>query len=211
MAPPARFERPASNARKPKGDRYDVFGPKIGRAMTLFGRRALLTWTSLEADPKVDAYCERPLVIPGTARVVDFWVRSKDSECFVILLTQSELANEGNPCLPTKVQTWVDASRTTVVLTDPGEHSRRTVFLENWGSIIRDISSFSRYVPPRLAEEVRKAIRENVTIEQLERDFEDEDPVLVRVAAFGLLHQGRVLCPQLEQADLNSSMTFTPA
>lgn len=211
MLPPARFERPATDTRKKKGDRYDVFGVKINRPMTLFGRPALLAWTSLEANPMVDMYCERPVVIPGTARVVDFWVRTKDSEYFIILLTPSELASKEQPSLPTKVQVWVDTSSTTVVLMDPSEDERRAVFLENWGSIIRDLSAFSRYVPNALAEEVLKAIRKNVSIEQLEQDFGDEDPVLVRIAAFCLLHQGRVLCPQLEKFELNSSMTFAPA
>lgn len=211
MASSPRFERPSSKARNPKAGRYDAFGPKIHRAITLFGKPALLAWTSLEADAEVDIYCERPLVIPETSRVVDFWVQKKDSECFVILLRQSELAEHGKTSLPQKVQAWVDASRTTVLLVDPGEHARRIVLLENWGSIIRDLSAFSRYVPRVLPEEVRETIKEHVSLEQLERDFEHQDPVLVRVAVFSLLHQGRVLCPQLEHSEINSTMTFAPA
>lgn len=206
-----RFERPASNARNSVARRYDVFGPKIGRAITLFGQPALLAWTSLEADSGVDTYCERPLVIPETARVVDFWVRRKDSECFVILLRHSELAEEGKTCFPKKVQAWVEASRTTVVLLEPEQDADRLVLLKNWGSIIRDLSAFSRYVPRTLAVDIRAAIKEEISLEQLERDFEDQDPVLVRVAIFSLLHRGLVLCPQLKQCDLNASMTFMAA
>lgn len=211
MAPSLRFERPASNARNPKAHRYDVFGPKIKREISIFGQSALLLWTTLEADPDVDAYCERPLVIPETSRAVDFWVRRKGSDCFVILLKQSELEEDGSRSLPAKVQTWIDASRTAVVLVNPGELMPRKVLLENWGSIIRDLSAFSRYVPVKLTEEVRKAMQDTISLGQIERDFEDQDPVLARVALFSLLHQGLVLCPQLEHAPLSSSMMFAPA
>lgn len=211
MAPTPRFERPASNARNPKIPRYDAFGPKIARAVMLFGSPALLAWTSMEADPEVDVYCERPLVIPGTNRAVDFWVRSKDGEYFVILLRQSELPEDGKTCLPKKVQAWVDASRIKVVLAEPEQDACRILRLKNWGLIIRDLSAFSRYVPRVLVEDVRRPIQADVSLEQLERDFEDQDPVLVRVALFSLLHQGLVRCSQLEQSDFNSSMTFAPA
>jgi len=211
MAPNPRFERPASNARNSKAHRYDVFGPKVSRGLTIFGLPALLAWTGLEADPSVETYCERPLVIPETSRIVDFWVRRKDSEYFVILLRQSELPEEGETSLPKKVQSWLDASRTPVVLVDPADDVRRLVLLENWGSIIRDLSAFARYVPRVLSEEVHKAIEDGLALEQLEQDFEDQDPVLARVALFSLLHQGLALCPQLEHSPLNSSMTFTPA
>ena len=50
-----------------------------------------------------------------------------------------------------------------------------------------------------------------LALEQLEQDFDDQDPVLARVALFSLLHRGLALCPQLEHSPLNSSMTFTPA
>ena len=211
MAPNPRFVRPASNARNSKAHRYDVFGPKVSRELTIFGRPALLAWTSLEADPSVETYCERPLVIPETSRIVDLWVRRKDSECFVILLRQSELPEEGKISLPKKVQSWLDASRTPVVLVDPADDVRRLVLLENWGLIIRDLSAFARYVPRALSEEVHKAIEDGLALEQLEQDFDDQDPVLARVALFSLLHRGLALCPQLEHSPLNSSMTFTPA
>jgi len=211
MAQSLRFERPASNARNSKARRYDVFGPKINRAISIFGQPALLLWTMLEADPGVDAYCERPLVIPETSRAVDFWVRREGSDGFVILLKQSELEEDGSRSLPPKVQSWIDASRTAVILVDPAELMPRKVLLENWGSIIRDLSAFFRYVPVKLTEEVRKATQDTISLGQIEQDFEDQDPVLARVALFSLLHRGLVLCPELEHAPLSSSMMFASA
>ena len=82
MVTKVRFLKAADNSRPFKGHRYDVFGLKVDRSITLFGRNSLNTWVLLEADSNVVSYCERPLVIPDVKpkRVVDFWVNFLDRE-----------------------------------------------------------------------------------------------------------------------------------
>ncbi|CAD6561972.1 hypothetical protein LMG28727_07599 [Paraburkholderia kirstenboschensis] len=83
-----RFVRAVNSTRTYGAHRYDVFGPKVGRRLTLFGRCALDLWIRLESDAYVFGYCERPLCIPGTnpARPVDFWVRTPDEERLCVVL-----------------------------------------------------------------------------------------------------------------------------
>lgn len=66
MATTARFLKAAANSRPFKSHRYDVFGLKIERSLTLFGRAPLNAWILLEADATVISYCERPLIVPDT-------------------------------------------------------------------------------------------------------------------------------------------------
>jgi hypothetical protein len=77
-----RFPKPISNFRPYKSHRFDVFGLKVNRNLTLFSPAVLNTWLQLEADPLVLSYCERPTAIPDTAskRVVDFWVAYSNRE-----------------------------------------------------------------------------------------------------------------------------------
>lgn len=209
MAIKPRFERPASNARHPDAHRYDVFGPKVGREVTLFGLAALHAWIFLEADPAVEAYCERPLIIPESKRAADFWFRKTDSEGFILLLKESERADEGmENKLPKAVRAWVDSGTNVVHLINPEEQARADSFLENWQWIIQDVSAFSRYLPATLADEICGGVKDESTLEVLEREFLAVEPVLVRVAVFWLLHRGRLACPQLEHSAINESTVF---
>jgi hypothetical protein len=81
MIPP-RFVRAVNSTRRYGTHRYDLFGPKVGRRLTLFGQFALDQWVRLESDPHVVTYCERPLRIPDIkpSRLVDFRVRTRDGK-----------------------------------------------------------------------------------------------------------------------------------
>jgi hypothetical protein len=72
---------------RPRGaHRYDVFSLRLGR-LTLYRRGAFEAWLMLEADPAAKTFCERPgfMTIDGRRCIVDFWVRSDDHECLVVL------------------------------------------------------------------------------------------------------------------------------
>ena len=86
------YERAVETKRRPEQRRIEVFSPKIKRRLTLFSWDSHDAWLLLEADPTVQAFCERPAYVEGGAgRVLDFWVdhgghskfwalSSKDSE-----------------------------------------------------------------------------------------------------------------------------------
>jgi hypothetical protein len=56
----ARFQSAISTVR-PRGARViESYSPKLGRRLQCFGEDAFRQWICLEADPSVEAFCERP-------------------------------------------------------------------------------------------------------------------------------------------------------
>jgi hypothetical protein len=208
-----RFAKPADNSRPYGSRRYDVFAPKLNRTLTLFGRAALNAWVLLEADPDVVCYCERPLTIPDIKpkRVVDFWVKRRSRDEFLFLLRPSELdAGLGQPGSIPAFTTWAQQQDVALSFVDPADNEKRKFLLTNWGWIIRDLSAFGRFAPPALAEDLSKAIQSPTSFAGLERNFVEIDPILVRVAIYALLHQGRIKCQALEHGLLGSSTAVEP-
>jgi hypothetical protein len=96
-----RFWKAATDARPFGTHRFDVFGPKVARRLTLFGHRALQLWLRLESNPQVVTYCERPLLVREARgdRVAEFWVSTEQGEQLTIVLRPAEagLAARGSP------------------------------------------------------------------------------------------------------------------
>lgn len=198
-----RFSKAADNFRPYNSHRYDVFAPKLNRALTLFGRMPLDAWIILESDPDVECYCERPLVIPDTKpkRVVDFWVKRRKNDEFLFLLRPAEIAVglDDETTIPA-FRTWAKSNRVAIKFIDPTGFRQQKILLTNWGSIIRDLSAFGRFLPPDLCNNVLKTIQSPASLEYLERNFYDVDPVLVRIAVFSLVHRGQAVCRAIDSA-----------
>jgi hypothetical protein len=206
------FEKAADHTRPYGSHRYDVFAPKLRRPVTLFGREALDAWTSLESNPAVISYCERPLVVPKTTpkRVVDFWARTKDGGQFWVLLRASELDENMEPNLSSEFRSWCASGQHSVNFIRPDSLNVNKNLLDNWGWILRDLSAFGRLVDKKFVDAVRAAIRAPIEMARLENEFLERDPILVRVAVFSLLHCGHVLCRSLGDARISPSTVIEP-
>lgn len=213
MATKARFLKAADNSRPFKGHRYDVFGPKVDRSIALFGRNPLNAWVLLEADSTVLSYCERPLVIPDIKpkRVVDFWVSFLDREELWILQRQSEFGEDDYPAnaMPAFI-TWASSHGMVVRFMRPVDSTERITYLDNWGRIIRDLSANRRFVPPPMVERVRSCFTVPRPISTLSDLFPDEDPVLLRTAAFFLVHIGKLRCVNINDHPLGPASMLGP-
>lgn len=205
MATTAQFLKAADNSRPFKSHRYDVFGLKIDRSLTLFGRTPLNAWTLLEADSTVISYCERPLIVPDTKpkRLVDFWVRFRDREELWILLRHNQLdANtEPHDAMPA-FATWAASNKMAVRFVKPIDPVERKTYLDNWGRIIRELSANRRFVSPAMVERVRECFATPRPVAALTDLFADEDPALLRTAALSLVHAGRVRCADIDTQPL---------
>lgn len=192
-----RFHAAADSTRPFKSHRYDVFGLKVDRSVTLFGRGPLNAWICLEADPSVISYCERPLKVPETKlkRIVDFWVRHVGGEELWILWPKNEVEAGVDPHaeLPAFV-TWAASNKMAVRFVDPIDLVERAMFLDNWGKIIRELSANRRFVLPGTIERVRKCATDAYQLGALINRIPDEDPAIVRSAAYFLLHSGKLRC-----------------
>ena len=131
----ARFLKPADNTRPYKSHRYDPFGLKIDRNVTLFCRAPLNAWVLLEANPDVLSYCERPLLVPDTKskRVVDFWVGYRDGEELWILMRATEMDRNAEPqdVMPA-FATWAATNKMPVRFIQPVDEVEQMTFLDNW-------------------------------------------------------------------------------
>ena len=196
------FEKAADDTRPHGSHRYEVFAPKLGRAVTLFGRTALNAWTAIETDPAILSYCERPLVVPKVTpkRVADFWVKTKGGGQFWILLRPSEIDEDMAPELSPEFHSWAASGPHAVKFIKPDSLTVNKTLLDNWGWIIRDLSAFGRFVDKKFLDAVRKVIASPIDLMQLESEFLERDPILVRVAAFSLIHRGHARCPTIGDA-----------
>ncbi len=195
-----RFVR-AVNSTRPYGThRYDLFGPKIGRRLTLFGHFALDLWVRLESDPQVVTYCERPLQIPDVTppRIVDFWVRTRNDErlCLVLRTAESTSAAHGRSLFPA-FQSWSRASSLQLQMIHPQELDDPQVLRENRIMMLRYLAGSHALPVEELMSGVLTACCNGTTLAEVERQFATADPMLVRTAVFRLVLRGEVRCPAL--------------
>lgn len=196
-----RFAEPVSNDRPVKAHRFDVYSPKLRRQVTLFGRSALDLWTTLEGSPQVQSFCERPMKIPGLAknRCFDFWVSRPDGEELLVLLRPSEVTG-ATPAMKHEILASLDGTMHDGALVrclDPEHMCGHTITLANWGTIIRDLSAFERFVPQTLRRDLAEAIAQPKTIQQLQQQFASHDITTVKIGIYLLLHRGHAVCKQL--------------
>ncbi len=208
MATTARFLKATDNSRPFKSHRYDVFGLKIDRSLTLFGRAPLNAWILLEADSTVISYCERPLIVPDTKpkRLVDFWVRFRDRDELWILLRDGQLDGHADPqeTIPA-FATWAASNKMPIRLVKPFDPVERKTYLDNWGRIIRELSANRRFVSPATVERVRQCFCTPRPVAALSGLFPDEDPTLLHTAALSLVHTGRLHCADINEQLLGPS------
>lgn len=214
MATTARFLKAADNSRPFKSHRYDVFGLKIDRSLTLFALAPLNAWILLEADSTVISYCERPIIVPDTKpkRLVDFWVRFRDREELWVLLRDSQLGAKPEPHdeIPA-FATWAASNKMAVRFVKPIDPVERKTYLDNWGRIIRELSANRRFVSPGMVERVRECFATPRPVAALTGLFPDEDPALLRTAAFSLVHTGRLHCANIDTQPLGPASILEAA
>ncbi|WP_348698106.1 hypothetical protein [Duganella fentianensis] len=207
----SRFLTPADNSRPYKSHRYDVFGLKVERVVTLFGTRALMAWIRLEADPLVKTYCERPLVIPDIKpkRVLDFWVDYQGKQQLWLLRRPSE-ADLVSPeqALPA-FASWAATNKLELRFIGIDEVGP-PLYLDNWGRILRDLAANRRFVSAFLKARILENLTSARPLSSLCGMFPDEDPVLLRAAAYQLLHNGKLRCSNLDQMPLGPASIMEP-
>lgn len=213
MIPP-RFRR-AVNAGRPFGThRFDVFGPKVARPLTLHGWNALHLWLRLEADPRVITYCERPMHIPDARpmRLVDFWVREQAGERLLVVLRPAEAAADAQGArLFPAFDTWSRVQSMALRTLRPGELDDPELLRRNRLTMLRHVAAGMPVGSDVFAPDVLEACRNSVTLAELEQRFAPLDPSVLRAAAFRLVLGGALQCPTLatQPLGLNSTLVAT--
>ncbi|MBR7745225.1 hypothetical protein [Undibacterium baiyunense] len=203
MAKAACFVKAIDNARPYKSHRYDVFGPKVRRMLTLFGSYQIDTWLLLESNPLVLSYCERPVVIHDAKPklTVDFSVSYAERDELWLIDRDTGANFSLEKSFPIFLE-WARQNNFDVRTMSKKDPSISKIYLENWGYIVRDLSANSRYLNSHLLNSVLEVLEEPRPIIAVCNLFPLEDPVLVRVAVYSLLHSGKASCPDIKDSPL---------
>ncbi|MFM0617471.1 hypothetical protein PQR37_25780 [Paraburkholderia nemoris] len=202
-----RFARAIDDVRPYGTHRYDVYGPKVDRRLTLFGHRTLNAWLQLEFNPDVVAYSERPLRVPDIrpARMVDFWVHGRDDgERFLIVLRSSELqsfAAQGQRFVA--FEAWARKTGIQVCLIGAEAGAPVGVLQRNQATILHHVAADHTFVTDEIKQRALSACGEGATVGELESRLSPVDGSLVRSAAFMLVLDGSLRCPTLAREPLS--------
>jgi hypothetical protein len=195
---------PVAIARPRGAHRFEAFSPKLARRMTFYRRASLEQWVLLEADPLVITFCERPgyIQINGHHRLADFWVRYIGLDELVIL----DDCNYKDDA--TKPVHNLDAQTFSIRRVVRAELAAARVWIENWQRMLPCLVANRDLVPPTLPQAIARFVKEPRRLLDIEREFSTGDPVVVRTAVFGLLHNGRVGAPELQTQPLSLLTSF---
>lgn len=195
---------PVALARPRGGHRLEAFSPKLARRVMFYRRPLLDQWLLLETNPKVIAFCERPgyVMINGSRRLADFWVHYVDLRELVILI-ESEIDGSVTafPCDD-------EENELLIRFVAPVELAAARVWLDNWQRMLPYLVTNRGLIPSTLSGTIARFLKQSQRLLDIEREFSSTDPVLVRAALFGLLHDGRVSSHELQTQPLSLLTPF---
>jgi hypothetical protein len=214
------FASPVETARPRGASRIEVWGPRVGRdeyRCTIAMRCAY--GRSLESDPRVTGYCERPAYWERDEGrlLADFWVARASREEILVLERGTEgsaevtkaKARRGGMLSPRVMPRRVMPRR--VMRVPVGLLDANAQWIENWLRILPYLSANARWVDERLTADVKKAMGSAATLGVIERQLNPLDIVLIRTAVFRLLHQGAVTSDGLRRSSLGPRTAFASA
>ncbi len=210
MIPP-RFRKAVNDARPFGTHRFDVFGPKVARPLTLYGLNALYLWLRLETDSRVTTYCERPLCIPDTrpTRAVDFWVRGEGQEQMLIVLRPGETASAAQGVTPFPAfETWSRSHSMVLRTLHPDELDDPELLRRNRLTMLRYLAASACECCDAFAPDILGACRGGLTLGELEHRLAPLDPMVARAAAFKLILGGALHCATLATRPLGLHSTM---
>lgn len=197
----ARFQSAISSAR-PRGARViESYSLKLGRRLQCFGEEAFRQWIRLEADPTVEAFCERPvyLDVGHDNRLADFWMRQADSEQLQVLDAENQVTS-----------VMIDDTDLSVRTVQLVELAAARTWIDNWERMLPAIVSCRQLVTLSLQNSILKFIVEPMPLARIEQECVTGDPTLVRATLFDLLRRGQLQAPQLQTEALSYLTFFQP-
>lgn len=195
-----RFQSAVSNDR-PRGIRViEVYSPKLGRRLQCFGEDVFRQWVRLEADPTVQAFCERPAYLDHEGKhLVDFWVLEDGREALLIV----DLEDQPSPMR-------IGCAELPVRSVPLAELAAGRIWIANWERMLPVMTSCRSQMTPSLLRSILKFVSEPMQLSRIEQEFVTSDPTSVRAAIFNLLHAGSLQARQLQTEQLSFLTCFEP-
>ncbi|MFZ4539502.1 hypothetical protein [Propionivibrio sp.] len=195
-----RFTIPVESARPKGAGRFECWAPKLKRRVTLFDPFHVRLLTFLESNPRVSAYCERPMYwgLGADQKLTDFWVRAGRREiCWIVTSDRAAPTDELGP-----------SENIAVRHIHAKNFASRTIWIDNWMRILPYIAANTRFVSEQLLADIEQATSNAPTLGAIERDFQPQDIVLIRTAVFMLLHRGRLKAEALHKQPLGPGIVL---
>jgi hypothetical protein len=179
-----------------------VFSPRLGRQLTLGTGAAHRLWLMIESDPQVFSFCERPLKMEraGGERVVDFWVQRSDRDEELLCLQRRPE--------PLDPPVWQGIMLRAV---GDAELHAAQIWTSNWERIVAVLVATRGLVTAALRDSVFKRCERPISLAALQRLDLGPDMMLVRGAAFDLLHRGWLSADALRTSPLSPLTHFARA
>ncbi|MFS8978887.1 hypothetical protein PO002_31045 [Cupriavidus necator] len=195
---------PIAVARPYGAHRLEAFSPKLNRRIVLYRRQAFDLWITIESDPKVREFCERPGYIQfrGKRGLADFLVTYPDRQELVIL-PDPIVGGDAKPLAN------LDAGDRNVRLVHAAELAASRIWVDNWQRMLPCIVATRGLLPASLLRLVKDFVATPQPLFAIERELSKSDSILVRAAVFQLLHEGRVTAPELRTDTLSLSTRFS--
>lgn len=195
-----RFDAPLDSTRQRGSRLIKVYSVKLKRRVRMLSRAGFKQWVRLEADPAVQAFCERPCRFgpDSSDRLVDFWVKSAQGPEMLLLewLGREEIPHElmGVP----------------VRVVVPAELAAADVWITNWSRMLPVLNATRGLLPTALLRSVIKQVRAPVALGWLEHELAFGDPPSTRGAIFEQLRIGAIRAPSLHTQALSLHTLLEP-
>jgi hypothetical protein len=198
------MREPTPLVRSRGAHRFEAFSPKLARRVMFYRRPSLDQWLLLETNPQVITFCERPgyVLVNGSRRLIDFWSHYIGHQELVILSEHDiDISATVSPC---------DGhdSELLIRFVTAAELAAARVWLDNWQRMLPYLVTNRGLVPPTLPGAIAQLLKQSQRLLDIEREFASTDPVLVRAALFGLLHDGRASAQELRTQSLSLLTSF---
>ena len=193
-----RHVKPIKQRRSRGSRRIEAFSPKLNRRIHLSSRAAVELWLTLESDPTILTFCERPIVIPHQPlpRVVDFWSCNGGGETY-LLLGETESDADLQLLLAAPLQNIPVA-----------ELAAARMWTGNWERMLPVINACWDEPLGEIETAIIRHVGKPTRLMDIERDIAASDPTPVRAGVYRLLHRGTLSAPALHTQPLSLLTEF---
>ncbi|MFC4761755.1 hypothetical protein [Dyella koreensis] len=195
--------RPLTRPERRRGDLYLYRSPKLSRTVELIGCVNTALALTLEFDPRVTAYVERPrklTLASGTSIELAFWTRErKGRERFWLPVAASDTLHTTTPRREHRqARDIIEAAQIAHIDLEfffEDDLRRQSAVLSTWYRLLPYVQT-ARTLPHResLSQQIMAMfqILEKATVEQIELQLQAFHAADVRAVLFDLMHRGEL-------------------
>jgi hypothetical protein len=192
-----RHLEPVTQARSRGQRRIITYSPKLARRVQLHSYAAQRLWLTLETDPNIVRFCERPVrIVNATSeRIADFWTCSASEEAYLCI---------GDP--PSVAQELTNGVALRYV--PLAQLAAEEVWTRNWQRMLPVMTAHKDHALAELDSAIVAFTRRPRALMDIERALATGEPSGLRARVFRLVHTGQLSAPMLRTQALCALTEF---